>query len=695
MRPACLSLLALCACATLATAEKPAATGPWSFDASSPVDVPALRTKWTPEELKEGCAAAEKLSDQRLAEVAAIPNEKRSFANTADAIEQIETEWGDTVSRLSFMKDIHQDARVRAAAAQCEEDAGKYGVKIGARKDLFLAMKGWLDGTGKTEELQPDQKRLVEIAMREFHRAGLDLPDAQREKLVQLRSRLAELQTRFGSNLDEDTTSIELDKAELTGLPESFLARLKPGNGAGKVIVTTKYPDYYPVMENCTNEAARKKMETAFMSRAGTKNVQLLDEAISLRDEAAHLLGYATHADFVTEPRMAKSASAVAQFEERMQQRLKSRLDADTAKMEALKAADTKQASAKINSWDWRFYLNQLRKRDFSLDDEQTRAYFPADKVLAGMLKTYATVLGIEFSKVPSAETWASGVELYEIHDAQSKRLLAKFYVDLFPREGKYGHAASFGLGPARAVPAGYQIPLSVLVVNFEPPQGGKVAHLSLNEVDTLFHEFGHIMHQTLTTARYATLSGSNVATDFVEAPSQMLENFVFEPEILALVSEPLLPAELMKRMAAARRFDAGVRYSRQVFLGSYDLYIHTHGAKVSSEEAGRRLWAEIMTYAEPPDTHFAASFGHTMSGYDAGYYGYLWSEVFSADMFTRFQKEGVLNPKTGRDYRNSVLAKGRTEDPDQLLQEFLGRPANEDAFLKQIGIEAKPAAQR
>ena len=361
--------------------------------------------------------------------------------------------------------------------------------------------------------------------------------------------------------------------------------------------------------------------------------------------------------------------------------------------MAALKAVETGEAHPAIQSWDWRYYLNQWKKKEFALDDEQIRAYFPADKVMQGMLATYSRLLSVQFKKVENAEVWTAGVELYEIRDAADGRLLGKFYVDLFPRPGKYGHAASFGLGPARAVSGGYQIPLSVLVVNFEPPQGGKVAHLSIDEVDTLFHEFGHIMHQCLTTARYASLSGSNVATDFVEAPSQMLENFVFEPEILALVSadpkspgQPL-PADLMKRIAAARRFDAGVRYSRQVFLGSFDLYIHTHGAHVDSEAAARKLWADIMAFPEPPDTHFAAGFGHVMGGYDAGYYGYLWSEVFSADMFTRFQKEGVLNPKTGRDYRDAILAKGRTEDPDQLLQEFLGRAPNEDAFLKQIGM--------
>jgi thimet oligopeptidase len=679
------AFLLLMSCATASHETRTAA--PWSFASTQPVDVAPLRTRWTPEELKAACEASEKISDQKLAAVVAVPDTQRTFANAADAIEQIEIDWQDETARLAFMKDIHPDPKVRAAAAACEEEVGKYAVRIGARKDLYLAMKSWLEGPGKSEALTAEQRRLVDLAMRDFHRNGLDLPDAGREKLVQIRSRLAELQTRFNTNLDEDATSLELSKDELLGVPESYLARLKPGSAPGKFIVTTKYPDYFPLMENCKNEQTRKKMEQAFMSRGSKDNIKLLDEAIALRDQAAHMLEYPTHADFVTEVRMAKNARTVAEFESRLQGRLKTRLAADTAKMEAMKAADTGAAHPTINSWDWRYYLNQLRKRDYSLDDEKIRAYFPADKVMAGMLDVYARILSVEFRRVPDAEVWADGVQLYEIRDVPSGRRVARFYIDLFPREGKYGHAASFAIGPARALPAGYAMPLSVLVVNFEPPQAGKAAHLSINEVNVLFHEFGHIMHQCLTTARYASLSGSNVDVDFVEAPSQMLENFVFEPEVLALVSDGL-PADLMKRMAAARRFDAGVRYSRQIFLGSFDLHIHTHGAQVDSDAAARRLWAEIMAFPEPPDAHFAAGFGHMMGGYDAGYYGYLWSEVFSADMFTRFQREGVLNPKTGRDYRSAILAQGRVKDPDELLKEFLGRAPNEDAFLKQIGID-------
>jgi thimet oligopeptidase len=649
------------------------------------VDAAPLRTDWTPQALEAACTEAEKTCDAKLAKIAGLKESERTFANTPEAIEQVTTDWSEVVSRASFMKDVHPDEKVRAAAAACEEEAGKYAARIASRKDLYLAVKAW---QGRGEQVGPQDRRLVELMMRDFHRAGVDLSDEQREKLVSLRSRLAELQTRFSSNLDEDTSSVEMAREELDGMPEGYVARLKK-TPAGKYVVTTKYPDYFPFMENAKSSDARRKLEVAFMSRGAKENVKLLDEAVALRDEAARLLGYATHADYVTEVRMAKNARSVQQFEDKLEARLRERLASDRQKMSAMKKADTGDGT--IDAWDWRYYLNQLRKRDYALDDERIRAYFPADKVMAGMMDVYSRLLSVQFRRVEGAPVWADGVSLYEVRDGG--RLLAKFYVDLFPRPGKYGHAAAFGVGPARQLPAGYQIPLTILVVNFTPPASGKIAHLTLNEVETLFHEFGHVMHGSLTTAKYASISGTNVATDFVEAPSQMLENWVYQPEVLKMISsgpdgEPM-PADLIERIARARKFDAGVRYSRQVFLGQFDLYIHTHGAKVDADAAAKKLWAEIMSFPEDPQSHFAAGFGHMMSGYDAGYYGYLWSEVFAADMFTRFAREGVLNPKTGREYRDIILAKGRSEDPDQLLREFLGREPNENAFLRQIGIGA------
>jgi thimet oligopeptidase len=679
-------------------APAPAPAVKKTFDEMDAVDVPLLRWKYTPEEIAQLCDQAEKTATQKLAALVAVPDAQRTFANSFNAYEQSMTDYSDAVTRLSFMKEVHPDAKVREAAAACEERAGKFYVQVGARKDLYLALKGYLSNAGASEKLDAVDQRLIEITMRDFRRNGLELSDANREKLVQIRSRLAELGTQYSSNLDNDTTSYEVTKAELAGMPDNFLARLKKA-ADGKYIVTTKYPDYYPVMENCSVEATRKKAWLAFNSRETAKNLPLLAEAVAKRDEAAKLLGFATHADFVTEDRMAKSGKAVVSFLDRLKDELKPGRDALNAKMLTLKRKETHDKKAQLQTWDWRYFLNEIRKSDYAIDDEQVRAYFPADKVLAGMFQVYQTLFGVKFDEVPNTDNWADGVKLYTMHDAQSGKLLAKFYIDLFPRPGKYGHAASFPIGVAREVSAGYQIPLSALVVNFNPPENGKVAHLSVDEVETLFHEFGHIVHGSLTTARYNTLAGTNVDTDFVEAPSQMLENWVYQPEVLALITQDpkdpskTMPADLASHIAKARTYNAGVRYTRQVFLASFDVYIHTHGASVDIDKADHELREQITGYPANKDEHFAASFGHLMGGYDAGYYGYLWSKVFADDMFTRFEKEGVLNPKTGHDYRNAILAMGRVQEPDVLLRKFLGRDPDEHAFLRLLGIEGQATA--
>ncbi len=665
------------------------------------IDVPPLRSRFTPEELSQGCDKAEKDADAKLAALVAIPDAKRTFKDSFEALDAVVGDYSEAVARLSFMKDVHPLAPVRDAGAACEERAGKYAVALSARKDLYQAMKGYLANAGTKDRLDDEQKRLVELTMRDFKRNGLELSDADRTKLVELRSRLTELQTRFSKNLNEDASKIEVKKDELAGLPDDFLAAHADPAQKGVYVLTTKYPDYYPVMENASTEATRKKMETAFMNRGGPENLKLLDEAITLRAQCAKLLGYATHADYVAEDRMAKDSATVQAFLTRMRKGLVPALDADRAKMQALKAADTKNKGAIIQAWDWRYYMNQIKKRDFAIDDEAVRAYFPADKVLRGMFDVYSTLFGIEMKEVARPDGWFDGVKLFEVRDTSTKALLARFYLDLYPRDGKYGHAAEFTMAAGHAVPGGYRVPLSALVVNFQPPKDGKPGLLSMDEVDTLFHEFGHVMHESLTTARYTQQSGTHTALDFVEAPSQMLENWAYQPEVLARISaDPAdpkkpLPAELAQKLNAARKFDAGVRYSRQVFLGTFDSAIHgvtpEAATKLSADAVAKKSWADIMKMPEDTAAHFAGTFGHMMGGYDGGYYGYLWSEVFAADMFTRFASEGVLNGKVGREYRDRVLARGRTVEPSVLLKDFLGREPNETAFLKMIGIAAPP----
>ena len=663
------------------------------FDKLAAVDVPALNTHLTPSDVTQACNAAESQADQALTAIVSAPTTQSTFESTFNAYEQAMAVYVDTTGRLGFLKDIHPDEKVRAAAAACEEAAGKYLVKVGARKDLFDALSAYVTHESKT--LDAVDRRLIERKLLEFRRNGLALVEADRDKLVHIRQRLAELATAYESHLDEDTTNFATTAEQLDGLPASFIAT---HTADGKVTLTTKYPDYYPVMENAKSEALRRQMWIAFQSRQADKNLPLLSEAVALRDQDAKLLGYANRADFVTDDRMAKNSKTVIEFLSRVQQELVPARDALNARMLEMKRAEQHNPSARLETWDWRYYMNQIKKQDFSIDNEEVRQYFPADKVMTGMFNIYSTLFGVKFNEVAGADVWADGVKLYEVRDGLdgSGKLLAKFYVDLFPRPGKYGHAASFTFGVARALPTGYQIPLSALVVNFNPPQDGKVAHLSHEEVDVLFHEFGHIMHGALTNARYASMSGTNVDIDFVEAPSQMLENWVFQPEILAMLSEDPknpghpIPSDLASRLAKARTFDAGIRYTRQVYLADFDIAIHTRGAHVDPDAVEHEIRGAVTGYPTHSESHTAANFGHLMGGYDAGYYGYLWSEVFADDMFSRFEKEGLLNGKTGRAYRDEVLARGQEEEPMALLQTFLGRKPNESAFLRITGINGK-----
>lgn len=670
------------------------------------VNVPPLRWRYTPAQITTECQQAEMTARKKLAALVAIPDGQRTFRNSFDAFEQIMADYTDAVGRLSFMKEVHPAADVRAAAAKCEESSGKFFVEVGARKDLYLAMKGYLDHQGKVEPLAPIDHRLIQITMRDFRRNGLALSDADRAELVSIRSKIAELQTKYSANLDNDTTSIEATRRELRGMPASYLRRLKKAKD-GKYIVTTKYPDYYPLMENDRVEEMRKREWLAFNTREAKKNLPLLTEAVALRDQAAKLLGYKNHADFVTETRMAKSSANVISFLKKLQKELAPGAKKLDARMVAMKRKETHARHAVLQTWDWRYYMHQIRKHDYHLNDEKLRAYFPAPKVLSGMFHVYSTLLGVTFDQVKDPDVWAKGVRLYQVHDAlpgpQHGKLLAEFYLDLFPRPGKYGHAASFPIGVSREVKGGYQIPLSAMVVNFNPPENGP-AHLSVDEVETLFHEFGHIMHSSLTTVPYNSLAGTNVDVDFVEAPSQMMENFVYTPRVLKLVTEDPhhpgqpMPAKLMKTIARARTWNAPVRYRRQVFLARFDAWIHTHGDHVNVDKVDHMLRKEVVGYPDAPKEHFAASFGHMMGGYDAGYYGYLWSKVFADDMFTRFAKAGVIAPQVGHEYRKDILARGRSVEPEVLLQKFLGRKPNDRAFLIQLGInpdtvEPAPAA--
>jgi thimet oligopeptidase len=309
------------------------------------------------------------------------------------------------------------------------------------------------------------------------------------------------------------------------------------------------------------------------------------------------------------------------------------------------------------------------------------------------MLDVYSEILGVRYVQIKDAAVWAPNVQFYEVRNKKDDALLAYFYTDFFPREGKYGHAAAFPLIQGRMLNGHYVQPISAIVANLAAPAGDKPSLLTHRDVETMFHEFGHIMHNSLTRAPYGSLAGTSVARDFVEAPSQMLENWVWEPVVLDKISghykdhSKKLPKDLLKKMIAARDFQQGRFYIRQLTFGLYDLEIHTEPGKIDVTKAYDDIYRRLTGIEQVKNSHFPATFGHMMGGYDGGYYGYLWSKVYAQDMYTVFQDKGVLSSKAGARYRDDILAPGDIEEPDQLLKKFLGREPNNKAFFKYLHI--------
>jgi Zn-dependent oligopeptidase len=355
--------------------------------------------------------------------------------------------------------------------------------------------------------------------------------------------------------------------------------------------------------------------------------------------------------------------------------------------------SDESLGGTELQSWDSNYYTTQLRKRDYGIDQNEVAKYFPLEQVVDGMFEITGEVFGLEYNRVQDAGAWNPDVYLYEIRNKGGDEPIAHFYADLFPREGKFGHAAAFPLVSGELLPDGtYRKPVAAIVANFTKPTDTAPSLLKHDEALTLFHEFGHILHFCLTTVDVMRFAGFDTEWDFVEAPSQIMEHWMWQPEVLGRFArhhetgEPI-PADLVERLVAARDLNVGLFTMRQIFLGKFDLLLHGSTEPVSVDKAYRDAYS-LTGFPFYEDTHFGASFGHLMGGYDAGYYGYLWSKVYGDDMFSVFANEGVLSPEVGRRYRDEVLAMGHSRDAIDHLRAFLGREPSTAAFLADLGLD-------
>jgi thimet oligopeptidase len=647
-----------------------------------------VRSHFAEGEVTALCDAAIAKVEQRLGSIAAIDKDAATVDNTLLAFESALADFSDETSILTFQGYVSTNEKVSAEGSACEEKIGQYYVDIFTRRPLYQVLSS-------LKVSEPNQARLLAKTLESFEQNGLKLDDAALAQVKDLKSKLSSKESQFSTNLNADVSTVSFTAEELTGAPSDFLARLK--RDGDKYVVTTKSTDYLDVMENVSVEATRKAMMLTYLNRGGAANTKLLEEAVVLRAQIAKVLGYATWADYRTSSRMAKSAATVTEFLNNLKGKLAIRNQQDQAQLLAFKK-QLDPAATTLNQWDIAYLSNQLQKRDYSVDNEKIREYFPADTVVAGIFDVYSKLLGVSFVPMPEAGVWADGVKAYEIHNATDCGLIGYFYTDLIPRPGKYGHAAAFPLISGRAfgansLIAGYSLPVASIVANFTPPANGKPSLLTHDEVETFFHEFGHIMHQTLTKAPYASLSGANVAQDFVEAPSQMLENWVWNADILSRISghylhpEQKLPPDMLEKMLAARNFQQGAAYTKQLLYALYDMTLHTQSGPVDATKIYDDLYRQIVGQEPLAGAHFPASFGHLMGGYDAGYYGYLWSEVYAQDMFSQFPSTDLTDARVGARYRQVILEQGNMKDAIDLLREFLGREPNADAFFKKLGL--------
>ena len=566
----------------------------------------------------------------------------------------------------SLLSNVHPDEAVRSRGEKGEQDAHKLLTEIGLDRTLFDV----LDAVDPAE-LDAAARRVLTLSLRDFRRAGVDQDDEVRDRLRKLAERETEVAQAFSKNIRDGVRSISLEPAQLDGLPEDFLEAHQPAED-GTVVVTTEYPDYVPYMTFGKDREARARLVHEYQNRAWPENDALLKELLELRHEHAKLLGYADWPSFDAEIKMIGKGSAIPEFIDRIAEVSQKSGRRDLATILERIQQDHPEVT-EATTIDRLFYGEVIRRESFDVDAQQVRTYFDFAKVRAGLLDVTGRLFGIEYVAVDDASTWHEDVASYDV--LRNGERLGRIHLDLHPRKGKYNHAAQFDLVPGIQ---GRQLAEGVLVCNFSR---NLMEH---DHVVTLFHEFGHLVHHVLASGHeWARFSGVATEWDFVEAPSQMLEEWAWDADILQSFATnkdgETIPRELVDKMRAADEFGKGFHARTQMFYAALSYYLHSQVPE-DLTVAVRELQAKYDLFSYVPDTHFHASFGH-LEGYGSGYYTYMWSLVIAKDLFSAFDPKNMFDTAVSYRYRDTILAAGGSKDAADLVADFLGRPYGFDAF--------------
>ena len=674
------TLLILASCATTdaksgagAAPSSPAPTPVAEQPAPKPSEPPAPPVVWaSAASFEQDCGAA-------LERVKAIREQIKApgprVLATMVAYNRLAAELDHTANQAGLIENVHPDKGVREAAEKCERDVAAFQSDLTLDRGLYDAVAG-VDATG----LDADGARFQFKVLREFRRAGVDKDDPTRERLKQLRAEMVKVGQDFSRNIRDDSRKIDVDPKELAGLPEDFLKKHAP-NADGKVVLSIEYPDFFPVQSYATSEALRKKLATEFLNRGFPKNGPAMKSLLALRAEYAKILGASSWAEYMAQDKMVGSAKAIEKFIADVNRSARPRMERELKELLERKRKDDKKAKA-IETWDRFYYVEKVRQEKYGFDAQAARPYFEFAQTLRGMFDVYAQLFGVEFRRV-EAPVWHPSVQVYDLYEGPNR--LGRFYLDLHPREGKYNHAAMF---PMVIGTQGGPVAEASLVCNFPDPSAGQ-ALMEHNDVTTLFHEFGHLIHHLLASSlSWVNLSGINTEWDFVEAPSQLLEEWTWDVGVLqrfALHAETKapIPADMVAKLRASAEFGKGTHVMRQVFLTALSYELHARDPKTGDpEKVTPELTKKYNPYPHVEGTHLYAGFGH-LEGYSSMYYTYQWSLALAKDIFTRFEKAGLLDGATAKDYREKILKQGGRRDARVLVSDFLGRETNLDAYKK------------
>lgn len=666
----------------------------------------------TPDHVEADINKGLEIAEANLDELRKLDVAELSYENTFEALENASEELDRAWGRLNHLDSVCNDEDQRAALNAALPRVTSFYAAIPLDDAIWEKLKAFSESDA-FQDLDATRKRYIEETCASFIQSGANLPLDKKSRIAEVQSRLSEITQKFSENVLDSTNAWELvidDESRLAGLPESAKAASAAdaeGKGhEGKWRFTLQYPSMGPVLQYADDDELRREIWEAngAVGRDGDfNNTALIWEILELRQEKAQLLGYDNFADLTLERRMARNGEAALKFTEDLHDRIIAAFEKDTEELQAWKAQQTGTDPGPMQPWEVSYWAEKRRKAEYDYDEEELRPYFPLPSVMDGMFGIVSKLYNIRIEERETGEdieTWHPECCFYDLYDNASGELLGSFYADWHPRESKRGGAwmnyFETGLPPMNGSPR--EPHLGLMVGNMTKPIGGQPALMDHREVETIFHEFGHLLHHLLADVTVKSLSGTNVAWDFVELPSQIMENFCWDRQSLDLFARhyetgETIPEDLYQKMLAARNYMSASGFMRQLGLGKLDLDLHVKLSNYRGrdlDEVDREILADYKAPMATDGPSMARRFSHLFSsptGYAAGYYSYKWAEVLDADAFTRFQREGILNPETGLAFREAILSKGNSAPADQLYENFMGRAPDQTALLERSGL--------